>query len=128
MRSIDPEHATAEAPSAFLIRLEGEFDLAERRRLTDAFAIATSVPLVIVDLERTQYIDSSVLECLVAGHNALLKRGTELVLVGLHHQVRRLFQVTELEKFFTIRDSVDDVINTDSSEVRRLTIEARPIT
>jgi len=127
MRSIDNQHTPAEAPSAFVIRLEGEFDLAESRRLTDAFAIATSASLVIVDLGRTEYIDSSVLECLVALHNTLLKRGTELVLVGLNHQVKRLFQVTELEKFFTIRDSIADKIDIPNAEVRRLTIEARPI-
>jgi anti-anti-sigma regulatory factor len=36
--------------SVFIIRLEGEFDIADRERLTDAFATANSAPLVVVDL------------------------------------------------------------------------------
>lgn len=126
MRSVEAEQVAVEPRAAFIIRLEGEFDLAERRRLTDAFAIATSAPLVIVDLGRTDYIDSSVLQCLVTLHNDLLKRGTELVLIGMNSQVKRLFEVTELQKFFTIRNLLTDVTDITRAEVRRLTIEARP--
>jgi anti-sigma B factor antagonist len=127
MRSIDYQHAPAEAPSAFVIRLEGEFDVAERQRLKDAFAIATGAPLVIVDLERTDYIDSSVLECLVGLHASTRQRGAELVLVALNSQVRRLFEVTELQKLFTICGSMAEVTDLSRTEVRRLTVEARPL-
>ena len=127
MRSIESRPAAAEAPSAFIIRLEGEFDVAERQRLKDAFAIATGAPLVIVDLERTDYIDSSVLECLVGLHASTKQRGAELVLVALNSQVRRLFEVTELQKLFTICGSVAEVTDLSRAEVRRLTVEARPL-
>lgn len=127
MRSIEGGPAAAEAPSAFIVRLEGEFDVAERQRLKDAFAIATGAPLVIVDLERTKYIDSSVLECLVGLHAATRQRGAELVLVALNSQVRRLFEVTELQKLFTICGSMAEVTDLSRAEVRRLTVEARPL-
>jgi anti-sigma B factor antagonist len=127
MRSIDGGRAWAEAPSAFIVRLEGEFDVAERQRLKDAFAIAAGAAVVVVDLERTDYIDSSVLECLVALHNATRQRGAELVLVALNSQVRRLFEVTELQKLFTIGGSVAEVTDVSRAEVQRLTVEARPL-
>lgn len=127
MRSIEGGPAAAEAPSAFIVRLEGEFDVAERQRLKDAFAIATGAPLVIVDLERTKYIDSSVLECLVGLHAATRQRGAELVLVALNSQVRRPFEVTELQKLFTICGSMAEVTDLSRAEVRRLTVEARPL-
>ncbi len=127
MRSVEPERPAAERPAAFIIRLEGEFDVAERQRLTDAFAIAISAPLVIVDLEGTDYIDSSVLECLITLHKATHQRGAELVLVGMNSQVRRLFEVTELQKLFSICASVAEATDVGRAEVGRLTIEARPI-
>ena len=126
MRSSEYRQAPSEAPRAFVIRLEGEFDISERQRLTDAFAIAVEAPLVIVDLERTEYIDSSILACLVSLYKATEQRGAQLLLVGLNSQVRRLFDVTQLTAIFTIRDSVAQVTNSDT-EVRRLTVEARPL-
>lgn len=41
---------------ALVIALEGEFDIAERVRLLDAFAVTTSSPLVVIDFEKTRYI------------------------------------------------------------------------
>lgn len=39
------------APATFVIRFDGEFDLSERERLTDAFGVATSTQLLVVDFE-----------------------------------------------------------------------------
>lgn len=119
--------AAAEAVSAFIVRLEGEFDLTERERLTDAFSVANTAALVIVDFEKTDFIDSSIVQCLVSLHTATQKRGAELVFVGINNQVGHLFKVTELEKFFTIRNSAAEVADIDRGDVRRLTIEARPL-
>jgi anti-sigma B factor antagonist len=117
----------AQSHTIFIIRLEGEFDIADADRLTDAFAVANSAPLVIVDLEKTDYIDSTVLECLIVLHRATQGRRAELVLVAMNSQVRRLFEVTELHKLFAIHDSMKEVADVSHGEVRRLTIEARPL-
>jgi len=120
------EHTEPAAPSVFVIQLEGEFDLAERDRLTDAFAIAHSAPIVVVNLERTAFIDSSVLQCLMVLHVATQKRGAKLILAGAHGTVRRLLDVTQMDKVFDLRSSVNGLAGTNG-QARRLTIEARPI-
>ncbi|MGA8574158.1 MAG: STAS domain-containing protein [Candidatus Cybelea sp.] len=109
----------------FLIQLEGEFDLAERERLIDAFAIVQSAPVMVVDLHKATYIDSTVLQCLVALNVATHKREARLVLVGLHGPVLRLFQVTGLDQVFDIQETLNDVAGLDGAPARRLTIESR---
>ena len=127
MKSTHFENADNAAPSFFVIQLEGEFDIAEReKRLTDAFSIVSSASIVVVNLERTTYIDSSVLECLVALRLATQRRGARLILTGVRGSVRRIFEITELHKLFDIREALSDVVDSDG-QVRRLTIEARPV-
>ncbi len=126
MKSTHFENADNAAPSFFVIQLEGEFDIAERERLTDAFSIVSSASIVVVNLERTTYIDSSVLECLVALRLATQRRGARLILTGVRGSVRRIFEITELHKLFDIREALSDVVDSDG-QVRRLTIEARPV-
>jgi anti-anti-sigma factor len=127
MRKIDTARAET-APGVFVIQLEGEFDIAERARLLDAFAIAETAAVAVVNLERTTYIDSTVLECLVALKAAKEKRGTDLILVGAHQPVLRLFEVTQLDTFFDMRSSLKDLRLGQFAQVRRLTIESRPLT
>lgn len=110
----------------FVIHLKGEFDLAERDRLTDAAAIVQNAPVVVVDLERTGYIDSSVLHWLTALHLATRKRGAKLTLVGAHGTVRRLLEITQMDKVFDLRSKLGDLAGING-HARRLTIEARPI-
>lgn len=128
MRQADSVGADTTASTFFIIQLEGEFDIAERTRLLDVFAIAETAPVVIVNLERTTYIDSIVLECLVALKVAKEKQGTELILVGAREPVLRLFEITRLDSFFDMRLSVKDVGLNEPTQVRRLTIESRPLT
>ncbi|MGB8909632.1 MAG: STAS domain-containing protein [Candidatus Cybelea sp.] len=127
MQELKFERAEPASPCFFLIQLEGEFDLAERERLIDAFAIAQSAPVVAVNLQKTTYIDSTVLQCLVALNVATQKREAKLVLVGLRGAVLRLFQITGLHELFDIRGTLSDVAGLDGAQARRLTIESRPI-
>jgi stage II sporulation protein AA (anti-sigma F factor antagonist) len=120
------EDAVTEAPGVFVIQLEGDFDLSERERLTDAFAVASSALIVAVNLSRATYIDSSVLECLLALHFATQKRGARLILAGVRGSVLRLFQITELYKLFDLQGGLSDAAGS-GEEVRRLTLVARPI-
>ncbi len=110
MQELKFDRAEAAVPCFFLIQLEGEFDLAERERLIDAFAIAQSAPVVVVNLRTTTYIDSTVLQCLFALQVATHKREAKLILVGLHGAVLRLFQITGLCNVFDIRDTLSDVV------------------
>jgi anti-sigma B factor antagonist len=114
--------------SVLVIELEGEFDLAERDRVTDAFKVAHNSPMVVVNLEKAAYIDSTVLGCLVALRKATRERGARLFLVGLRSHVLRLFEVTGLREIFDVRASLSDVPDANVVRGRWLTIEARPLT
>lgn len=107
-----------------VIQLEGEFDLSERDRLLDGFATAETASLVIIDLEKTSYIDSVVLECLLALHAAIAKRDGRMVLLGVRGTVLRLLEVTSLDGLFEIRNRMSD-IHTDGTPLRTMIIEAR---
>ncbi len=115
---------------AFVIVLEGEFDIAERARLLDAFAVTASAPIVIVSFEKTRYVDSTVLECLVALERSIGERSAKLLLVDLRPEIRRIFEVCGLQRHFDIRERLGDVIaalELDSARMRRLTLVAEPV-
>ena len=83
-----------------IISLEGEFDLSQRSRLNDAFAIAKSDRAVIVDFTKASYIDSTVIACLIDLHRAMLSHGGRLMLAGLDASFRRVFEIAGLTSMF----------------------------
>ncbi len=115
----------------FVISLDGDFDIAERARLLDAFAIATSAAVVVIDLNRTRYLDSTVLECIVALRHALVGRGARLVLVGLGAETRRIIEICNLQRLLEVRNCLDDVTRgldgKASPRMRQLSLMARPL-
>ncbi|MBV9015386.1 MAG: STAS domain-containing protein [Alphaproteobacteria bacterium] len=118
-----------QSTGVFAVSLEGEIDIAERARVLDAFAQATTWPVIIVDFERTRYVDSTVLECLVALGRAAQKRGADLVVVGLRPEIRRIFEICDLQRHFEIRATSSDVIGTlgtRETDVYRMSLVAEP--
>jgi anti-anti-sigma factor len=95
--------------SGTIVALNGEFDLAQRSRVLDAFEAVASEPLVIIDLEQTQYIDSTMLSCLVRLRNDISERAGALALSGPKPIIRRLFNVAGLASLFDIQDGIADV-------------------
>jgi anti-sigma B factor antagonist len=83
-----------------VVSLEGGFDFSSRQRITDAFLLAVSSPLVVVDLGQATYIDSTVLGCLLTLHKSAKAAGNSLVIAGASPFARRLFTITGLEKVF----------------------------
>ena len=70
--------------------------------------VAAASPTVVMNFEKTKYVDSSILQCIVALREVLLEREAQLVVVGLHDGVSRLFDICQFEQIFDIRQSVDD--------------------
>lgn len=64
---------------------------------------------LIVDLTNVKFMDSSGLGALVAGLKKLSGDG-ELILAGAQQAVKDLFDLTSMEKLFTIVNAVDDVV------------------
>jgi len=110
-----------------VVALIGEFDLVEQPRLREAFAAAAVEPLVIVDFQRTTYIDSTVLACVIGLKNDVAQRGGRLVLAALSPTVRRLLDVAGLSSFLETRRTVDEILsefNLPEEALRRVELVA----
>ncbi len=118
----------AQRAAVFVVRLEGLFNVAERERLEDAFAIPSSAALVVVDFRRVGYFDSSAIECLANLQRRTRSRGAELVLVGLDASFGRALELCEVEPPFDIRTSwseMERVPELEPAQLRTLTLVSR---
>ncbi|MGA8326451.1 MAG: STAS domain-containing protein [Candidatus Cybelea sp.] len=96
---------------ASVVALDGEFDLADRQRLADAFDVAAQGAVVIVDLSQTTYIDSTVLWQLVKLRNRNGARPpVELILTQPTGSVLRLFDVSQIFDLFVVRPSAESAL------------------
>jgi anti-anti-sigma factor len=124
MQCVNLQPTKPERLDVFLVELVGEFDFSERDRLLDAFGTARNAPIVFANLEKTSYLDSTALGCLVQFHAITQKGGGRLILLGVQGAVQRLIEVSELDAVFDIRSTLSD-LGMASIAARRLTIEAR---
>ena len=92
-----------------VVALDGEFDLTQRTRLDDAFAAALGSSLIVLDLERTRYFDSTVLSCLVQLQTTVHDHGGQLILVNAPDAMLRLLESCGLLALLDVRDSMRDV-------------------
>jgi anti-sigma B factor antagonist len=100
---------TEKGPDVAVLAVDGEIDLATAPRLKEALlALAEEPKTVIVDLSKTQYLDSTALGVLVGGLKRKRERGGELRLAGLTERVRRVFDITRLSTVFEIYSSVEE--------------------
>jgi anti-anti-sigma factor len=84
-------------PGCIEIEIEGELDLAVSDRLRTALEAAGDTPChVLVGLGACEFVDSSGLEVLLDASRAFAARGRQLLLYGVHGQVRRMLAVTGL--------------------------------
>lgn len=87
------------------ISLCGEFDVADKDRLTDLLRPAQDADDVIIDVRDVLYFDSTALGCLIHVKKEMLARGGGSVqLIGPQPTVRRLLAITGLEELFDIRE------------------------
>jgi anti-anti-sigma factor len=125
---LGPMEALRAAKTVFLratvLHFEGGFDLSDRVRIQDAFAVAAASPLVVIDFEKTSSIDSSVLQCLAALWQVLNERNSRLRLVGVRQQIAELLRICRFEHLFEIRPTLNDAIGKecDVGRLGRLTV------
>ncbi|MDI6827972.1 MAG: STAS domain-containing protein [Armatimonadota bacterium] len=98
-----------------VVRVAGEIDLynvsgfEERMRQ----AVDRGTKIVAVDLTGVSYLDSSGLSALIAAYKALDERDAELYVIvpPEHNAARRVIEITRLDKFICVRDSLDQMFN-----------------
>src|SRR6266545_4487618 len=88
---------------ARVLRMIGEFDLAASDSFREHLATALAVvPNVMLDMEETEFIDSSMLKELLRGSEAAAGAGGRLVLTGMRPSVQRLFELTSISQLLEI--------------------------
>jgi anti-sigma B factor antagonist len=99
---------------AYLIALTGEVDLYTapefKQELLDA--IAKGAKHVVVDLSGTTFIDSTTLGVLVGGVKRLRTNDGQLSLICSDRNITKIFEITGLDRVFTIHASRDEAIAT----------------
>ena len=95
-----------------VIALSGEVDLYTapefKQQLLDA--IGQGVKEVVVDFSDTTFIDSTTLGVLVGGVKRLRAQDGRLSLVCSDRNIRKIFEITGLDRVFTIYPTRDEAL------------------
>jgi anti-sigma B factor antagonist len=96
----------------WLIALTGEVDLYTAPQFKEELVAATTsgAPRVVVDMTETTFIDSTTLGVLVGGLRRLRPEGGELLLVISDRKIRKIFEITGLDRVFPILESQSEAL------------------
>jgi anti-sigma B factor antagonist len=94
--------AVVEGPTQFII----DNRAVVRQRVRDQLELGRAT--VVVDLSRTEYVDSAGLGTLVLLNREARAAGGCLVLAGLSEHVRDLLRLLRLDEVFTIATTVEE--------------------
>jgi anti-sigma B factor antagonist len=101
-----------------VLRLGGDVDLHTaphlRERLTRL--IDGGATLVVVDLDEVTFIDSTTLGVLLGASKRLRPRGGQLRIAVSVPSIRKIFEITLLDRIFQLYDSRDDALRERSAE------------
>ncbi|GAA3494760.1 STAS domain-containing protein [Streptomyces prasinosporus] len=95
-------------PAGPALEVVGDLDYTNARRLRHAAQETDLSPgrFLVVDLSELRFCDSSGITALIAVRNHAVAAGTEVVLVAVPANTRRLLHMTGLDQVFDIRDDV----------------------
>ncbi len=97
----DPRLTTRHHADYSVVTLRGEFDVASRDRLSEELHKATnscSGGTLAIDLSGVEFMDCTVLGALVQAHRHATMSGLHLVLVSPPSAVRRLLDITHIDR------------------------------
>jgi anti-sigma B factor antagonist len=97
-----------------VISVAGEVDLYTAPELKRELVavIDEGVRRVVVDLSQATFIDSTTLGVLLSGVKRLRPVGGELAVVCTDRNIRKIFEITLLDRVFTIHADRDEAIGT----------------
>lgn len=97
---------------AFLIGVSGELDLASSPELERELerGASSDVELLIIDLRKLEFMDSTGLSVLVRGHQKATQNGKEFAVVKGPQQVERLLSLTGVAERLTIVDAPEELL------------------
>jgi anti-sigma B factor antagonist len=105
------------ADDVAVIRLRGEADLHTAPILRDALdqAIETSSRAIVVDLTGVTFVDSMMLGVLLGATRRTRPRGTQMRIVVDDPHVRRIFELTLLDRVLPLYPSLQLALDADES-------------
>jgi len=100
-----------------VIELGGEIDLYTAPEFKERMVelIEAGKKAIIVDLAQATFIDSTTLGVLVGGVKRLKPAGGSLVLVCTDENITKIFEITGLDRVFTIHGTRDEAVGGSES-------------
>ncbi len=94
-----------------VIELQGEVDVYTAPQLKQQMIalLDGGAADIIVDLTQVEYLDSTALGVLIGGLKRLREKNGNLLLVCPNQRVRRVFEITGLDKIFDIYNSESEI-------------------
>ena len=98
---------------AAVIVVSGELDLASSPALEDVLADVqtTDVVLVILDLRKLEFMDSTGLSVVVKAHRRFRSTGRRLALVKGSQQIQRLLDLTGVAEKLMLADTPEELLS-----------------
>jgi anti-sigma B factor antagonist len=108
--SMELSLATRSVSDHTVLEIGGEIDVYTAPRVRERLIemVGAGEKLIIVDLGRVEFLDSTGLGVLVGAHRRLRARNGSLSLVCPHERLLKIFRITGLDSVFEIHRSVDD--------------------
>ncbi len=103
--------------NARILAIDGEIDLYSSPQLRKELLAATEAkaPLIVVDLAKVGYMDSSGLATLIEALRQTSDYSGKLKLASLQSGVQDVFALSRLDKVFEIHESVDQALGSNES-------------
>jgi anti-sigma B factor antagonist len=97
---------------SWVIELGGEVDLYTAPELKQELIriIDSGAKVVVVDLQETTFIDSTTLGVLLGGVKRLRPTGGSLLLVCSDRNIRKIFEITLLDRVFSIFETREEAL------------------
>jgi anti-sigma B factor antagonist len=104
--------AEPESGRTAVFSVHGELDLHEAPELKGriSFAIDHGARLIVVDLTHVTFIDSMALGVLLSATNRLRPAGGQIRLVVPNPNIRRVFEISQLDRVLTIDATRDEAL------------------
>jgi anti-sigma B factor antagonist len=99
-------------PAVRVLEVHGDADLLSAPELRERIrgAIDVGANTVVVDLSATTLIDSTALGVLLGGMKRLREQDGQIRLVVPRPEVRRIFEITMLDRIFPLNDSQEEAL------------------
>jgi anti-sigma B factor antagonist len=95
-----------------VLPLEGEIDLHVSPEVAESLRtmIAKKQKVIVVDLTKVTYLDSSGLAALIEGMQKVQEYGGKFALAGAQESVQHIFEIARLDQVFQIFPDVDSAL------------------